>query len=212
MKKAIIACAITALLVGGGTATAAKTGLITGRDIKDGTVTGKDIKDHSLTAKDFKGVLHAGPPGPAGAKGDAGPAGPQGATGSPGSPGANGFGSTVGGSLPDSSLSFTTGSGTQTKTVGTVGPFTVKLQCDYGLQGGGPTDWYTWVSLRASVSGMPDRILAVGSVTGWHGPGGVGANFGTVEVPGVGKLGVTVNVDATQTTCSASNIKTYLSS
>src|SRR6185436_11235921 len=47
----LIACVITALLIGGGTATASS--LITGAKIKDNSITGKDIKNRSIKLADL---------------------------------------------------------------------------------------------------------------------------------------------------------------
>ncbi len=103
MKRAIIACVVTALVVGAGTATAAK--LITSKDIKDGTIKSADIKNGGVQTKDIKkGTIkkdrlasklqqkidQPGPAGPAGAAGPAGPQGPAGAAGPAGAPGAPG--------------------------------------------------------------------------------------------------------------------------
>jgi hypothetical protein len=99
MRKTLIACVVTALLVGGGTAVASslitgadiKNGSLTGADIKNGSLTGKDIKNRSITRADIKkatitesrlaqGVRaklnKSGQPGPQGPKGDTGPQGP----------------------------------------------------------------------------------------------------------------------------------------
>ena len=43
MTKTLIPCLVTALVVGGGTATAAQ--LITGEDVQDGSLTNADIKN-----------------------------------------------------------------------------------------------------------------------------------------------------------------------
>ena len=52
MQRAILACVVTALVVGGGTATAAT--LITSSDIKDGTIKGADIKNGTIKHGDIK--------------------------------------------------------------------------------------------------------------------------------------------------------------
>lgn len=95
MIKTVIACVATALLVGAGTATAAK--LITGKDIKNGTIQARDL------APSVKAKLNAagqagknGTPGPMGPKGDTGPAGPQGPEGEKGDTGATGENGTPG--------------------------------------------------------------------------------------------------------------------
>jgi hypothetical protein len=51
VRRTLIACAVTALLVGGGTATAQQ--LITGDDVKNGSLTSADIKYNSLTHRDI---------------------------------------------------------------------------------------------------------------------------------------------------------------
>ena len=99
MRRTLIACVVTALLVGGGTATASK--FITGSDIKNGSVTGRDIKNGSLSGRDLKnGSIgfadlstalqqridktvsgSPGVPGPQGPKGDKGDKGDKGAPG-----------------------------------------------------------------------------------------------------------------------------------
>ena len=181
---------------------------ITGLQIKDGTVTGKDIKDHSLTAKDFKGGLPAGKPGAAGAKGDAGPAGGQGPAGSPGRDGA---GATVVGSLPGGSLSIAANK-TEEKTLGTVGPFTVVLRCSNRTDTyPGIPSWNMDANLLVRTPGMPDGWIVGASIYSDAPSYGTGVNFGSVDMPGVGKIGIVANLDVTQTSCSASNIKTYLS-
>jgi hypothetical protein len=97
MRKTLIACAVTALLVGGGTATASK--LITGKDIRNGSVTGKDIRKGSISenrlsrglrAKIGRTISGSPVPGQVGARGPAGPRGaqgPKGAQGLKGDPG-----------------------------------------------------------------------------------------------------------------------------
>jgi hypothetical protein len=97
MQRAILACVITALVVGAGTATAAK--LITSSDIKDGTIKTADIKNGTIKHQDIKESTitrdrlekkvrrlldeqgAAGPAGPAGPKGDKGDNGAAGAPG-----------------------------------------------------------------------------------------------------------------------------------
>ena len=82
----IVIAVLAILVVGGGTATAAK--LITGQDIKNSSVTGQDIKNHSLGERDLSGAVRnklnttragSSAVGPAGPKGDKGDTGPQGA-------------------------------------------------------------------------------------------------------------------------------------
>jgi hypothetical protein len=93
VRKTIAACVVTALAVGGGSATAAS--LITSKDIKDGTIAARDIKKGSITVNRLsKGsqarLRKAGTPGTVGAQGAAGkngangPAGPSGAKGEKG--------------------------------------------------------------------------------------------------------------------------------
>ena len=98
MRRTLVACVITALVLGGGTATAAS--LMTGANIKNGSLTGQDIKNGSLAAGDLSQSLRnrlnrtvsgsPGAPGSQGAKGDTGAAGPQGLKGDTGAPGADG--------------------------------------------------------------------------------------------------------------------------
>jgi hypothetical protein len=82
--------AMLALFVAmGGTAIAASSALITGKQIKNSSITGADVKNKSLTPKDFRGSVRGargavGPAGPQGAQGAQGPAGPQGPQGSQG--------------------------------------------------------------------------------------------------------------------------------
>jgi hypothetical protein len=102
MRRTMVACVVTALVVGGGTATAQK--LITSGDIKDGAIKSADIKNGGVASKDIKkGTIaldrlakkvqqkineqNTGPVGPAG---PAGPAGAQGAAGAPGAQGPKG--------------------------------------------------------------------------------------------------------------------------
>jgi len=70
--------AMLALFVAmGGTAIAASSILITGKQIKNSSITGADVKNKSLTPKDFRGSVR-------------GPRGLRGLTGAPGAPGAKG--------------------------------------------------------------------------------------------------------------------------
>jgi len=84
--KAIAALVATAVLAGGGTATASH--MITGKDIRNGSVAERDL------SKGVKAKLNA--PGPAGVRGPQGPVGPPGADGidgvdgDPGLPGQDG--------------------------------------------------------------------------------------------------------------------------
>ena len=106
MRNFIIGCVLTALVVGGSTATAAT--LITSGDIKDGTIRKKDVRPRTLThsqikkssitldrlAKKVRRLIkeeNAGPPGPQGARGPQGATGARGATGAPGATGAGGL-------------------------------------------------------------------------------------------------------------------------
>jgi hypothetical protein len=99
MRKTLAACVVTALLVGGGTATAAK--FVTGADVKNGSLTGKDIENGSLGPRDIRkgsigesrlsdalqarlGTTVSGSPGAAGSKGDKGEKGDKGDKGDPG--------------------------------------------------------------------------------------------------------------------------------
>ncbi len=83
MRRTIVACVVTALVVGGGTATAQK--LITSGDIKDGTIKSADIKNGTIKTEDIKkstitrdrsGEEGAATPRREGAAGPAGPTGP----------------------------------------------------------------------------------------------------------------------------------------
>jgi hypothetical protein len=97
VRKTIVACVATALIVGAGTATAQQ--LITSSDIKDGTIKGADIKNGTIKSEKIKkGTIkkdrlasqlqqkidQPGPAGPAGPKGDHGAKGDPGAQGPPG--------------------------------------------------------------------------------------------------------------------------------
>ena len=88
--------AMLALFVAlGGTAIAASSALITGKQIKNSSITGADVKNKSLTPKDFRGSVRGlrglrGPAGPQGPQGPQGPAGPAGAKGDKGDTGAQG--------------------------------------------------------------------------------------------------------------------------
>jgi hypothetical protein len=100
VKKTITACAVTALLVGAGTATASK--LITGNDIKDGSLTAADIRNGSLESHDLRDgevkredlsdfvrgqLSRRANDGKDGATGPQGPAGNDGASGATGATG-----------------------------------------------------------------------------------------------------------------------------
>ena len=82
--------AMLALFVAmGGTAIAASSALITGKQIKNSSITGVDVKNKSLTPKDFRGSVR-GPRGAAGVQGPQGAQGPQGSQGPQGVQGAAG--------------------------------------------------------------------------------------------------------------------------
>ena len=100
MRKTIVACVATALIVGAGTATAQQ--LITSSDIKDGTIKGADIKNGTIKSEKIKkGTIKKDrlasqlqqkidQPGPAGPKGALAPRaspGAKGDTGAQGPPG-----------------------------------------------------------------------------------------------------------------------------
>jgi len=72
----------------GGTAIAASSALITGKQIKNSSITGADVKNKSLTPKDFRGSVR-GPRGLRGATGATGATGPAGAQGPAGAPNPN---------------------------------------------------------------------------------------------------------------------------
>jgi hypothetical protein len=85
--------AMLALFVAmGGTAIAASSALITGKQIKNNSITGADVKNKSLTPRDFRGSVRGprGLRGPAGATGATGAQGAQGAQGPQGGQGAQG--------------------------------------------------------------------------------------------------------------------------
>jgi hypothetical protein len=89
VRKTVIACAVVALLVGGGTATAAK--LITGKDIKDGSIALRDLSDGVQDKIEKPGKPgNNGRNGAPGAKGDAGATGSQGPKGDTGAQGPKG--------------------------------------------------------------------------------------------------------------------------
>jgi Collagen triple helix repeat (20 copies) len=105
MRNTIFVAAAVAVIVGGGSATAAR--LITGKDIRDGSITARDIRQGGISlnrlskgtqrllrttsSNSFSGNSQsAGPKGDKGDKGDTGPAGPQGPKGDKGDPGASG--------------------------------------------------------------------------------------------------------------------------
>lgn len=103
MKQTIVACAVTALVVGGGSATAAS--LITSAQIKDGTVQNRDIKKGAISLNRLtpgvQALIRAGAVTPlsgqsVGAKGDKGDPGAPGQPGAGGAPGSNGTNGTNG--------------------------------------------------------------------------------------------------------------------
>ncbi|MEA2269408.1 MAG: hypothetical protein QOC64_2018 [Solirubrobacteraceae bacterium] len=92
MRKTIIACTITALAIGGGTASAAK--LITSKDIADGAVQSRDIAKGTISMSRLSpavraAIAKAGAPGKDGVSGANGKDG-AGRTGANGAHGANG--------------------------------------------------------------------------------------------------------------------------
>jgi Collagen triple helix repeat (20 copies) len=101
VRTTLIACVVTALLIGGGTATAAK--LITSQDVRNGSLTGADIRNGSIAFKDLARGTRTringngqtplgspGAPGAPGAKGDKGDPGTAGAVGLDGEDGEDG--------------------------------------------------------------------------------------------------------------------------
>lgn len=95
----VLAAMLVLVLLGGGTATAAK--LITGKQIKNGSLTSVDVKKGSLGADRLSAAARkslssaaaagaAGPVGPAGAAGAKGETGAQGVPGAQGTAGAQG--------------------------------------------------------------------------------------------------------------------------
>jgi hypothetical protein len=93
MRRTIIACALTALAVGTGTATAAK--LITSNDIAPGAVQTRNIHNDAVTlnrlSPGVRGLLaQAGKPGANGLNGKDGAQGPKGDTGAKGDKGGTG--------------------------------------------------------------------------------------------------------------------------
>jgi hypothetical protein len=101
VRTTLIACVVAALVVGGGTATAAK--LITSKDVRNGTLTGADIRNGSIAFRDLARGTQTringsggtplgspGAPGTPGAKGDKGDPGTNGTNGLPGEDGDKG--------------------------------------------------------------------------------------------------------------------------
>jgi hypothetical protein len=96
MRRTIVACVVTALVVGGGTATAQrlitsgniKDGTIKTVDIKNGTIKNDDIKKSTITRGDLekrvRRLLDEGGSGPAGPQGPKGDKGDKGDRGDPG--------------------------------------------------------------------------------------------------------------------------------
>jgi hypothetical protein len=132
MRKTLIACIVTALCVGAGTATAAS--LITGKDVKNGSLTGADIKDGSVAGKDIKGgsvalgdltpgvralIAKAGTPGKDGTNGSNGSNGAAGAKGDKGDKGDTG---PQGPAIPED-FSFTNASVELTQAGAKFGPY-----------------------------------------------------------------------------------------
>jgi hypothetical protein len=90
MRRTVAACVVTALVIGGGTASAAK--LITGEDIKDRSIDTRDLAKASVGKQRLSPHVREllGRSGEQGAKGDTGPAGPKGDTGAQGPKGDTG--------------------------------------------------------------------------------------------------------------------------
>ena len=97
MRRTVLAAAVVALLLGGGTATASK--LLSGKDIRNGSLTSEDIRNGTLREGDLARAVRTklnttvsgspGQPGPQGERGPQGPpglAGPQGPKGDRGEP------------------------------------------------------------------------------------------------------------------------------
>ena len=152
--KLVAACAATAIVVGGTTATAAS--LITGADVKDNSLTGADIRnirtsdiaDNAIRHNDIRNgtirladlspalrtalarggpVGPAGPAGPAGAAGPAGPAGAAGPTGPQGPAGPGGPQGPAGENGTDATISSARWGVVSRNTIGSP---------DIGLRGG----------------------------------------------------------------------------
>jgi hypothetical protein len=94
MRKTLIACTITAIAVGGGTASAAK--LITSKDIADGAIHNRDIAEDTISLNRLApsvraAIAKAATPGKDGAAGVNGKDGAAGVNGKDGAAGANGL-------------------------------------------------------------------------------------------------------------------------
>lgn len=112
-SPAMIVALLALFVAMGGTAIAASSALITGKQIANSSITGADVKNKSLTPKDFKGSVR-GPRGPAGATGATGAKGDK---GDPGAPNPNAVDSQNLGGHPASS--YVLNSGLTLFTVGT---------------------------------------------------------------------------------------------
>jgi Collagen triple helix repeat (20 copies) len=89
--RTLVACVVVALVVGGGTATAAR--LITSKDVRNGSLTGADIRNGSIAFKDLARGTRTRIDGSGGSTpvGSPPPAGAPGAKGDPGANGTNGL-------------------------------------------------------------------------------------------------------------------------
>jgi Collagen triple helix repeat (20 copies) len=85
-SPSMIVAMLALFIAMGGTAIAASSALITGKQIANSSITGLDVKNKSLTPKDFRGSVR----GPRGLRGLTGATGAPGAAGAPGAPGAPG--------------------------------------------------------------------------------------------------------------------------
>src|SRR4029077_8131902 len=95
MRKAVIACSITALAVGAGTASASVVKLITSKDIADSTIQNRDIDTGAISLNRLTPGVQAlldkaGQPGKDGVDGSNGTHGHDGSQGSQGSKGDKG--------------------------------------------------------------------------------------------------------------------------
>jgi hypothetical protein len=92
LRKTIVACALTALAVGGGSATAAS--LITSSQIKDGTIRNRDVAKNQISlnrlSPGVQRLIRRGSSVQQTALSQSAPAGPAGPAGAPGAPGAQG--------------------------------------------------------------------------------------------------------------------------